>query len=128
MTIAAIRALVDELRILQQRVSSATQRQQPDWRFEVVSARRDIAARIGELATLARQWPVPKHAAALNSAFTECVGNVRRALALHQAKWPAIAIDSANRDFQASVSEIRTAYDQLLSLLDELEQAVKSGK
>lgn len=128
MTIAAIRALVDDLRQLQQRVSTATLRQLPDWRFEVVSARRDIAARIGELSTLARQRAAPETAIAINAAFIDSIGNVRRALALHQAQWPAIAIDSTNPKFQSSVSEIRAAYDQLLALLNQLEAAAVGGK
>ncbi len=128
MTIAAIRTLVDELRRLQQRVSTATLRQLPEWRYEVVDARRDIAARIGDLSTLARQWKVPPHAAALNATFIDSIGDVRRALALHQAQWPSVAIDTASAEFQTSVGEIRAAYDRLLALLGELEQAVTDGK
>ena len=128
MTIAAIRALVDELRRLQQRVSTATLRQLPEWRYEVVDARRDIAARIGELSALARQWKVPPHAAALNAAFIDSIGDVRRALALHQAQWPSVAIDTASSAFQASVGDVRAAYDQLLAHLGKLEQAVADGK
>lgn len=127
MTIGAIRALVNELRQLQQRISTATLRQQRDWRYEVVNARRDIAARVGELSAMARQWDMPGHATALNAAFIDSIGDVRRALALHQAQWPAIAIDPASADFKASVGEIRAAYDQLLVHLGNLEQAVERG-
>lgn len=127
MSIAALRALVDDLRTIQQRVSAATQHKPADWRQDVVRARRDIAARIGELATLTRQWTPPAHAANTYAAFQASVSTVRRSLAMHQALWPAVAIETDRPEFQESVAELRTAYDDLLARLGALEHAVTRG-
>lgn len=128
MSIASIRILVDELRSLQQKVSTATRNQQPDWRHQVVDARRDIAAKVGELSNATRKWTPPAHATDLYAKLGESVNIVRRSLAMHQALWPAIKIDTSLPEFQASVGELRGAYDQLIAHLDGLEQAVANGR
>jgi hypothetical protein len=126
MSIVAIRAAAEALRELQQRASMATTAQADGWRHDVVETRREIAGAIGELAELTRGWVPPAEAEQAYAAFRKSVDEVRRALAMHQALWPAVSIDSDQSGFQASVGELRAAYQTFFARLGELERATKS--
>jgi hypothetical protein len=126
MSVPAIRAAAEALRQLQQRASAATAARADGWRHDVVQTRREIAMAIGDLVAMTRGWTPPTEAEPAHAAFRRSVDDVRRALAMHQALWPAVSIDSAQPAFQASVGELRGAYQTLFVRLDELERATKT--
>ncbi len=88
--------------------------QRGDWRRDLVVVRRRLSGVLGEIgetleAERARA-PTPGLAE-----FIARFGAVRRALARHQASWPASVLDTGNPAYAASVQELWNAFGALTS-------------
>jgi len=121
MSLDEIRAAANRLRGLQEKASAAVAAQGKDWQRELVTVRREIADGIAELSAATRAWSPPDEADYELAALTERVGAVRRALAMHQASWPAVSLNPLDPNFKASVAQVREAYDDLFTWLGALE-------
>ena len=117
-----IRAAANRLRGLQQQASLAVDRRDEEWQRALVSLRREIASGITDLSAATRKLSPPEEARPEITALDQHVSALRRALALHQASWPAVLVDPRQPDFKASVAKVRGAYDDLFACLDLLER------
>ena len=122
MSLDEIRAAANRLRSLQRQASLAVDRRDEEWQRALVSLRRDIASGITELSAATRKLSPPVEARRELAALDQGVSALRRALAMHQASWPAVSVDPRQPDFKASVAQVRGAYDDLFAFLDLLER------
>ena len=116
-----IRAAANRLRGLQQKASLAVDRRDEEWQRALVSLRREIASGITDLSAAVRKLSLPEASPEL-AALDLGTSALRRALAMHQASWPAVLVDPGRPDFKASVALVRGAYDDLFVCLDLLER------
>jgi len=124
MSLDEIRIAAKRLRGLQQKASATVAAQGKDWQRELVAIRREIASGVAELSATTRRWSPPGEDAHEQADLVESVNAVRRALAMHQASWPAVSLKPLDPDFKASVAQVREAYDALFAQLDALEGRV----
>ena len=122
MSLNEVRAAANRLRGLQQQASLAVDRGDEEWQRALVSLRRDIATGIAELSAATRKLPPLEEVSRELAALDRGVSALRRALAMHQASWPAVSVDPRQPDFKASVAQVRGAYDDLFACLDLLER------
>ena len=118
-----LKARVIELRETQQSIASVVQDQPPDWRKEVVRLRLELSRKLGLVSNSTNDWQAHASASAAWSRFRKNLSVLRAALAEHQARWPAVALDERATDFQASTRRIRKAFDDLEQGLAELQLA-----
>ena len=122
MSLNEIRAAANHLRVLQQQASLEVDRRDENWQRALVSLRREIASGITDLSAATRKLSLPEKAGQDLAELDLSVGALRRALAMHQASWPAVLVDPQQPDFKASVALVRAAYDNLFACLDLLER------
>lgn len=122
MSLDEMRTTANRLRGLQQQASLAVDRRDEEWQRALVSLRRDIATGIAELSAATRKLSPREEASRELAALDRSISALRRALAMHQASWPAILVDPRQPDFKASVALVRGAYDDLFACLDLLER------
>jgi hypothetical protein len=79
-------------------------------RREVVQLRREIGARMSELAVVSAALDD----AGLRERCRDEVSRMRAAVALHHASWPVVAIDLENTSYQVSIQTMRAAYRRFI--------------
>lgn len=80
-----------------------------DWRHTLVSLRKKLQDSLVGMRTALRACEVAGADATACRDFARALSEMRSVLALHQAQWPAVAIDTADAAYQRSVQDLRHA-------------------
>ena len=103
---SALRAL-DELEKIQADLGRISERTDDARRRDLVQLRRAASAQIALIGQLAE--PLFADAPADHAEFRRLFSSMRSAVALHQAEWPAVRLDTGDEQFQRSSQNVRTA-------------------
>ena len=80
-----------------------------DWRRTLISLRTQLQENLVGMRTALRACEVAGADAAACGDFARALSDMRSVLALHQAQWPAVAIDTADAAYLRSVQDLRRA-------------------
>lgn len=104
-------AAVAELGRIQREIVLVSAAERDGWRRDLIELRRALQAQI----TLVSQT-IDERAA--DDALREALNQMRSKVALHQANWPAVAIDRADPAYRASVQDVRAANNAFMALAE----------
>ncbi|WP_375251130.1 hypothetical protein [Sphingomonas sp.] len=125
---AALSADFELLQGTQRQIMAATSRREEGWRWAVVQHRRTLATQLAALSEKIRALPEPGAGDTLHKAARDSVSKLRAALAEHQARWPAVAIDPDAEGYRSSVDGVRTSYRAVEAALTALRAAISNGE
>lgn len=80
-----------------------------DWRRTLVSLRKQMQDSLVGMRTALRACEVAGADAAACRDFARALSEMRSVLTLHQAQWPAVAIDTVDAAYQRSVQDLQRA-------------------
>jgi hypothetical protein len=109
---ADYKALLAELRTLERIQADLTQlagRQDNARKAETVELRRQLAHQIGVLSELGRLTLNAPSDQDVYTDFRTRLSAMRSAIALHQAEWPAVALDTAPEEYLRSAQRVLKA-------------------
>lgn len=78
-----------------------------DWRRTLVGLRQQLQDSVVGMRTALRACEIAGADAVACRDFASALSEMRSVLALHQAQWPAVAIDTADAAYQRSVQDLR---------------------
>jgi len=104
-----LRQLIEELVKVQRAMGVAADaaRNDPGRKAELVAARRRFGDLVPAISKAIDEEPRLRADPDLAHAFRERFSAMRSKVAIHQAKWPAVLIDTANDEFIASATAVR---------------------
>lgn len=79
------------------------------WRQRLIDLRRQLQAEIGALGEIAGGMAGLHRDSEAGARFWDALARMRTAVALHQARWPAVAIEPGDGDYLRSVANVRSA-------------------
>jgi len=105
----ALRTLIEELVDVQRAIGVAADAacRNPARKGDLVAARRRLANHLLIVAQAIDEAPQLRTDPALARVFRERFSAMRSKVASHQAKWPAVLIDTVNDEFHASATAVR---------------------
>ena len=106
---ATLRAMIEELIDTQRAMAGAADaaRRDASCKGDLVAARRRYSDHVLVIAKALDQDPTLCANPDLAREFRERFSAMRSKVAIHQAKWPAVLIDSATEEFIASATAVR---------------------
>lgn len=107
----AFRAAVAELGRIQSDIVAASCSDHDGWRRDLIALRRTLQAQMTMLSQLIDGGDVDTPAE-----LREALNRMRSKVALHQANWPAVAIDRDHPDYRASVQNVRDANAEFIAV------------
>lgn len=119
---ASCSALVGEIRKLskiQTELASISQRTDAERKLEMVQLRRLLSAQIGVISAEADKGFLAQAEHDVVRNFRSLLSAMRRAVALHQANWPAVKLDEQNSEYRQSVKSVREANAAFLQWASE---------
>ena len=84
-----------------------TRRKDAAWKKDYIELRRQLQVRLTALASAGHR--IQEANGETGARFRDAFVALRSALALHQATWPAVAIDLSNPDYKASADRVQSA-------------------
>ena len=112
----ALRLAADELARIHAEIVALSKRSDDSWRRELIALRRRLQQKIVDVSQLVETLPEGEGLRQLRAALSRMRSNV----ALHQANWPAVAIDRGDAGYKSSVSEVRAANTDFLAAVTKL--------
>lgn len=115
-------SLVIEIRTLekiQSELALVSQRTDTQRKLEMVQLRRQLSLQIGVISAEADKNFLAGASEAVAREFRSLLSAMRRAVALHQANWPAVKLDDQDSDYHESVKAVREANSQFLQWAKE---------
>lgn len=97
-----------------------------DWRRSLIGLRSQLQDHLVGMRTALRACEGAGADAAACSDFARALSDMRSVLALHQAQWPAVAIDTADAAYQRSTDELRRASTGFRATARDLIERLKS--
>lgn len=110
-------ALVREIRTLEKiqfDLASVSQRKDNERKLEMVQLRRRLSLQIGIISAEADKGFLTGATGEVAREFRSLLSAMRRAVALHQANWPAVRLDEQNLEYGQSVVAVREANNRFL--------------
>ena len=90
------------------------------WKQDLIDLRRQLAAQIGLVGQLAEGCEGLRRSEAQGRSFWDLLAKMRTTVALHQARWPAVAIRQDDPAYQQSISAVRTANRAFVAMAQEI--------
>jgi hypothetical protein len=97
-----------------------------DWRRTLINLRRQLQDSLVGMRAALRACEVAGADAALCRDFASALSEMRSALALHQAQWPAVAIDTADANYQRSLQDLLRSESGFRDTAHDLIEKLKS--
>lgn len=86
--------------------------QDPDWRRKIIDLRRELQDGLVRIRTALQAVEEADGSTPASQKLAAELSAIRSAIALHQAEWPAVAIDTSNPAYRTAVRELRGATDE----------------
>ena len=118
---------IDEHNKLHLRMVKAPFRGDDSWKREFVGLRRELQALLSQLGDLSDELAGAGLDDKLSVLFRDCLVQMRRKVALHQADWPVVQIDTDNPTYRASVEGVREANQKFRAVADEALKSLRTA-
>lgn len=112
---------------LHQRMVKAPFRGDDGWKREFVGLRRELQALLSQFGDLSNELAGAGLDAKTSALFRERLVEMRRKIALHQANWPVVQINSDDPPYRASVEGVREANQKFIALADEALKSLRAA-
>ena len=113
------RSAVDDLEQIQSAMSGIAASPDANWKRQIIESRRKLQAQISVVSEAIRQCESGMPSPELTVRLLVALSKMRSTLAIHQAKWPAVAIDVSSADYAESLASVRQANRTFISLARE---------
>lgn len=118
---------IDEYNKLHLRMVKAPFKGDDSWKREFVGLRRELQALLSQIGDLSNELAGAGLDAGTSALFRECLVQMRHKVALHQADWPVVHINSDDPVYRASVEGVREANQKFLAVADGALKSLRSG-
>jgi hypothetical protein len=123
----ALASALTELERIQAAMAGLSSSDGDDWRRDLIALRRELQVKIAELSEVAERCDALRERSGPGHDFWDKLARMRATVALHQARWPAVAIDQANPDYQQSIAGVRAANRAFVALAKDLLPTLSAG-
>jgi hypothetical protein len=123
----ALASALTELERIQSAMAGLSTSDLTEWRRELINLRRQLQLQITELGEVAERCDGLHRRSDLGHDFWENFAKMRTAVALHQARWPAVAIDQADPAYQQSIAGVRAANRAFVALAKDVIPTLSAG-
>ncbi|MBL0923338.1 MAG: hypothetical protein IBJ12_02590 [Sphingomonadaceae bacterium] len=106
-SIGTVLVLINQLEITLEKIEAISTREDEERKYELVQLRRSLAEIIGQITEASLQLFAAISDRSIEEGFRARLNDMRHAVALHQASFPASAIDQHSADYRASVMRVR---------------------
>jgi hypothetical protein len=114
----ALIAEVAKLRRIQQSLLAIGDRTDEARKMDLVALRRQLAMQIGAVSSAAEQGFLQHADQSSAREFRTLMSTMRRAIALHQANFPAVRLGEKSFEYQESVKAVRDANSRFFQWAD----------
>ena len=118
---------IDDYNTLHLRMLKAPFKGEDGWKREFVGLRRELQALLSDLGGQSNELAGTGLDAKTSALFRECLVQMRHKLALHQADWPVVHIESDSPAYRASVEGVRDANQKFLAVADRALKSLRGG-
>lgn len=116
-SVEMLRRAIAELASIHQSIVALDRRTDDGWRRELIALRRRLQQQTQTVTTFVETLdPNRDETRRLRAAL----GRMRTGVALHQASWPAVAIDRTDPRYRDSVVGLRAAYKDFVALAETI--------
>ena len=124
----ALASALTELERIQGAMAGLSSSAGADWRRDLINLRRQLQAQITELGEVADRCDALRERTGPGQDFWDRFAKMRATVALHQARWPAVAIDQADPAYQQSIAAVRAANKTFVSLAKDIIPTLSAGR
>ncbi len=115
-----MRMALAELRRIMNDLHRVSRRADAERRHDLVRLRRQLSEQMPTISAAAEHCaPLIQHPELFRE-FRERFSAMRSAIALHQARWPAVSIDEGGEPYRQSAAAVRTRNADFLEWMDSL--------
>ena len=118
---------LSELERMLKAMAEMSKRTDATWKREFIEMRRRLQVQLSLVATTAQECDRIKGDPKALGQLRESMARMRSNLALHQANWPAVAIDPTNFDYTESVRKARETNWAFVELARQIIADVRRG-
>ncbi len=108
-TRAQLMAEMDAIEAVARRLAAVASRQDASRKQDLVAARRELAMRMMTVMTIGQEYAPIRQNEALYAELRQRLSVLRAAIAEHQARWSAVAIDSDDVAYLESSATVQAA-------------------
>lgn len=105
---------IEKLEKIHAELALISQRIDGERKLELVQLRRQLSVQIGVISAEADKSFLSEVSQEHAREFRSLLSAMRRAVALHQAEWPAVRLDEQNFEYRQSVQSVREANGHFL--------------
>jgi hypothetical protein len=117
---AELEAALREFESTRERIVRNSAESDPNWRHTLVNLRRSLQGSVTKMRSSLSVYEIEGGNKDYCAAFGKALSSMRSAIAIHQAEWPAVSIDTGNPDYVASVKKLRAAATDFYTLSADL--------
>ena len=111
---------IAKLQRIQKQLVSISDRTDNDRKLDLVKLRRELAIQIGIVSNVAEKTFLVTATEGDVRQFRTLLSTMRRAVALHQADFPAVKLDEQSSAYDMSVKSVRDANSNFTKWIDEV--------
>ena len=123
----ALASALTELERIQGAMAGLSSSAGVDWRRDLINLRRQLQAQITELGEVAKRCDALRERVGPGQDFWDRFAKMRATVALHQARWPAVAIDQSDPGYQQSIAGVRAANRAFVALAKDIIPTLSAG-
>lgn len=123
-TARRLRASLDAFERIQSDFANNSDQRDPDWRRRLVALRKDLQDSLIAIRTALQAHEEAAGRSEAGDALNKGLSAMRSAIALHQAEWPAVAIDTQSEAYRGSVRTLRAATRDFRELTEAMIVAI----
>lgn len=102
-------ASFEEFERLQSSFAQNSGQQDPNWRRNLIGLRRELQDSLIAIRAALQNLEGDQGHSAATLQLASALSSIRSAIALHQAEWPAVAIDTSDAGYRLAAKELRSA-------------------
>lgn len=106
-----LRESVDAFERIQRAFASNSGQEDPNWRRKIIDLRRELQDSLVRVRTALEAAEQAEGRTPTFQALASALSTLRSAIALHQAEWPAVAIDTGDPSYRQAVKQLRHVTD-----------------
>ena len=111
----SFRSAVAELQLIQAAIVEASGRTDDGWKHALIDLRRRLQVQITEVSDAIKACAAISADPEAQRSLSQALSRMRSAVALHQARWPAVQINRGDPGYLQSVAGVRAANEAFLA-------------
>lgn len=123
-TAQRLRASLEAFESIQSDFARNSDQHDPAWRRHLVGLRKNLQDSLIAIRTALQAYEEKHGRSEAGDALAKGLSAMRSAIALHQAEWPAVAIDTESQAYRAAVRTLRAATREFHAVANRMLTAI----